>query len=93
MSHVPGKKYDSRNTSEKTDRASAPQGGRERGQFNVGDLVKPIDIYRERGKDTGTVESIAVTDGKPFEGEQYVVQWQRDRNVRHYTHDELTVAI
>jgi hypothetical protein len=77
-------KHDSRNTSEQDREQSC--------EFKVGDLVKPADLYRERGKDTGTVESIAVADGKPFEGEQYVVQWQRDRNVRRYTHDELAGA-
>jgi uncharacterized protein (DUF927 family) len=70
------KKHDSCNTSEKTDRPNC--------EFKVGDLVKPADPYHERGQDTGIVES--------SEGEQYVVQWQSDRNVRRYTSDELRVA-
>jgi hypothetical protein len=52
--------------------------------LKVGDLVKPADPYHERGQDTGIVESI--------EGEQYVVQWQSNRNVRRYTRNELAVA-
>jgi putative DNA primase/helicase len=50
-------------------------------EFKVGDRVKPADPYHERGQDMGIVESI--------EGEQYVVQWQRDRNIRRYNRDEL----
>jgi hypothetical protein len=50
-----------------------------------GDRVKLADPFHERGQDTGIVESI--------EGEQYVVQWQRDRNLRRYTRKALqTIA-
>jgi putative DNA primase/helicase len=53
-------------------------------EFKVGDRVKPADPYHERGQDMGIVESI--------EGEQYVVQWQRDRNLRRYTREELQMV-
>jgi hypothetical protein len=53
-------------------------------EFKVGDRVKPADPFHERGQDVGIVKSI--------EGEQYVVQWQSDSNVRRYTRDELVVA-
>jgi hypothetical protein len=53
-------------------------------EFKVGDRVKPADPYHERGQDMGIVESI--------EGEQYVVQWQRDRLARRYTYDELQMV-
>jgi hypothetical protein len=53
-------------------------------EFKVGDRVKPADPFHERGQDAGIVESI--------EGEQYVVQWQRDRNHRRYTYDELQMV-
>jgi putative DNA primase/helicase len=69
----PVKKHDSRNAAEKTHEQSC--------EFKIGDRVKPADPYHERGQDTGIVESI--------EGEQYVVQWQRDRNLRRYTREEL----
>jgi hypothetical protein len=49
--------------------------------LNIGDRVKPADPFHERGEDAGIVESI--------EGEQFVVQWQSDRNLRRYTYDEL----
>ena len=73
---APAKNHDSENTSEKTERGC--------GDFKVGDRVKPADPYHERGQDTGLVEAI--------EGEQYVVQWERDRNVRRYNRDELAGA-
>ena len=53
-------------------------------QFQVGDRVKPSDLFHGRGQDAGIVESI--------DGEQYVVQWQSDRNLRRYTHDELQMV-
>jgi putative DNA primase/helicase len=53
-------------------------------EFKVGDRVKPADPFHERGQDMGIVESI--------EGEQYVVQWQRDRNLRRYTREELQMV-
>ena len=72
--------------SKKQNSVNVPEQDRERDSgFKVGDRVKPSDPDRERRQDTGIVESI--------EGEQYVAQWQRDRNVRRYTRDELTVAI
>jgi hypothetical protein len=49
--------------------------------LKVGDRVKPADPFHERGQDTGIVESI--------EGEQFVVQWHSDLNLRRYTSDEL----
>jgi putative DNA primase/helicase len=72
----PVKKHDSRNISEKTDRGCS--------EFKVGDRVKPADPFHERGQDAGIVESI--------KGEQYVVQWQRDRNLRRYTREELQMV-
>ena len=53
-------------------------------EFKVGDRVKPADPFHERGEDAGIVESI--------EGEQFVVQWQSDRNLRRYTYDELQMV-
>jgi uncharacterized protein (DUF927 family) len=53
-------------------------------EFKVGDRVKPADPFHERGEDMGIVESI--------EGEQYVVQWQRDRLTRRYTREELQMV-
>jgi uncharacterized protein (DUF927 family) len=53
-------------------------------EFKVGDLVKPADPFHERGQDAGIVESI--------EGEQFVVQWQSDRNLRRYTREELQMV-
>jgi hypothetical protein len=61
-------------------RVSETASERER-EFKIGDRVKPTDPFHERGQDMGIVES--------SEGEQYVVQWQRDRNLRRYTRDEL----
>ena len=72
----PHKKQTSSNAPEKNHKHSS--------EFKVSDLVKPSDPYHERGQDTGIVESI--------EGEQYVVQWQSDSNVRRYTRDELQLA-
>jgi hypothetical protein len=53
-------------------------------EFKVGDRVKPANPFHERGQDMGIVESI--------EGEQYVVQWQRDRLTRRYTREELQMV-
>ena len=64
-------------------RVSETASARDR-EFKVGDLVKPADPYHERGQDMGIVESI--------EGEQYVVQWQRDRNIRRYNREELQMV-
>jgi putative DNA primase/helicase len=53
-------------------------------EFKLGDRVKPADPFHERGQDAGIVESI--------EGEQFVVQWQSDRNLRRYTREELQMV-
>jgi putative DNA primase/helicase len=53
-------------------------------EFKIGDRVKPADPFHERGEDAGIVESI--------EGEQLVVQWQSDRNIRRYTREELQMV-
>jgi hypothetical protein len=50
----------------------------------TGDRVKPADPFHEWGQDAWIVKSI--------EGEQLVVQWQSDRNLRRYTREELQMV-
>ncbi|WP_373538650.1 DUF3987 domain-containing protein [Chamaesiphon sp.] len=52
--------------------------------LKVDDLVKPSDLFHERGQDVGIVKAI--------EGELYSVVWNSDRVVRRYTNDELAVV-
>jgi hypothetical protein len=54
-------------------------------KFKIGELVKPSDPYHGRGQDIGIVEAI--------EGEQYLVQWESDDNIRRYSHGELQPII
>ena len=78
------KNYDSHNVAANNERGGSPAQHRGCDEFKVGGCVKPADPYHERGQDLGIVKEI--------EGEQYVVQWKSDSNLRRYIREELQMV-